>query len=262
MEAIFWSDDDDVLEEKDLPPLEEEEEGEIHQVELQKKVDQRPESREQGKDDERDEDRHEADEPEPKAKRHQIHRLSTKDKAGLSAGDDAQQARIEAVLAEHKAGRFGEQELKRAARVEVKVAKLQAKIREIRQQDSRMSTDMLAQHRVAVVERDVARAISELESTRDLTHTILCVDMDQFYLAVELIDRPDLRGKPVAVGGNSMLSTSSYEARRFGVRSAMPGFIAKKLCPDLIIIPTNFSKYAAVGEIIRKIFAEFDEHFR
>ena len=58
------------------------------------------------------------------------------------------------------------------------------------------------------------------------------VDMDMFFAAVELRDNPSLKCKPVAVGGMGMISTSNYEARKFGVRSAMPGFIGKKLCPS------------------------------
>ena len=57
------------------------------------------------------------------------------------------------------------------------------------------------------------------------------IDMDMFYAAVEIKDRPELADKPVAVGSTSMISTANYVARKFGVRSAMPGFIALKLCP-------------------------------
>ena len=58
-----------------------------------------------------------------------------------------------------------------------------------------------------------------------------------------------------------MLSTSNYVARKFGVRAAQPGFMARKLCPDLIIVPCNFKKYSAVGAVVRKIFAEYDPSF-
>lgn len=57
------------------------------------------------------------------------------------------------------------------------------------------------------------------------------IDMDMFYAAVEIRDDPSLATKPVAIGDNSMISTANYVARKFGVRSAMPGFIGKKLCP-------------------------------
>ena len=58
-----------------------------------------------------------------------------------------------------------------------------------------------------------------------------------------------------------MLSTSNYAARKFGVRAAMPGFIAKKLCPSLVIVPTNMEKYAQVSEVVRGVFREYDPNF-
>ena len=63
--------------------------------------------------------------------------------------------------------------------------------------------------------------------------------MDMFYAAVEIRDNPSLVGKPVAIGTMSMISTANYVARKFGVRSAMPGFIGRQLCPDLVLIPVN-----------------------
>ena len=69
------------------------------------------------------------------------------------------------------------------------------------------------------------------------------IDMDMFYVAVELLEKPELKDKPCCVGGMSMISTANYVARKFGVRSAMPGFVAKKLCPELIFIDHNFKKY-------------------
>lgn len=66
---------------------------------------------------------------------------------------------------------------------------------------------------------------------RELSRTWMHIDMDMFYAAVEIRDRPELAKVPMAVGGEGMLSTANYEARKFGVRSAMPGFIGRKLCP-------------------------------
>jgi len=67
--------------------------------------------------------------------------------------------------------------------------------------------------------------------------------------------------KPMAVGSLGMLTTSNYLARRFGVRAAMPGFIAKKLCPQLVIVPPNFGKYTAVSKVVRDVFKEYDRDF-
>ncbi len=64
--------------------------------------------------------------------------------------------------------------------------------------------------------------------------------MDMFYAAVEIRDEPELANVPLAIGGDSMISTANYVARKYGVRSAMPGFIARKICPDLVFRPCNF----------------------
>ncbi|GLD95029.1 hypothetical protein PINS_up003654 [Pythium insidiosum] len=86
--------------------------------------------------------------------------------------------------------------------------------------------------------------------------------MDMFYAAVEMRDNPSLRGKPVAVGGMSMLSTTNYEARKYGVRAAMPGFIGKELCPDLVLVPPRFEQYTAISQQIRAIVEQYDPDFR
>jgi DNA polymerase kappa len=78
---------------------------------------------------------------------------------------------------------------------------------------------------------DVKRILQEIESERNLERTWMHVDMDMFYAAVEIRDRPELKDQPVGVGGLDMLSTANYVARKYGIRSAMPGFVAKKLCP-------------------------------
>lgn len=73
--------------------------------------------------------------------------------------------------------------------------------------------------------------------------------MDMFYAAVEIRDDPSLENVPLAVGGENMISTANYIARKFGVRSAMPGFIAKKLCPELVFRDCNFRKYREVSKV-------------
>ncbi|XP_063877300.1 DNA polymerase kappa-like [Scylla paramamosain] len=109
--------------------------------------------------------------------------------------------------------------------------------------------------------KQMDQLIQELEAERDLSHTIVHVDMDMFYAAVEMRDDPSLRDKPMAVGSTGMLSTSNYAARKFGVRAAMPGFIGKKLCPELTIVPPNFSKYRAVSQEVREVFSHYDPGF-
>ena len=88
---------------------------------------------------------------------------------------------------------------------------------------------------------------------------IIHVDMDAFYASVEQRDNPELRGKPLAVGGaaaRGVVAAASYEARAFGVRSAMPSVTAKRKCPELIFVPPRFDVYRGVSAQIRAVFAE------
>jgi DNA polymerase-4 len=89
---------------------------------------------------------------------------------------------------------------------------------------------------------------------------IVHIDMDAFFASVEQRDNPELRGKPVAVGGSrerGVVAAASYEAREFGVRSAMPSVTAKRKCPNLIFVKPRFDVYKAVSLQIRTIFAEY-----
>ncbi|UPS92684.1 DNA polymerase IV [Bizionia sp. M204] len=91
---------------------------------------------------------------------------------------------------------------------------------------------------------------------------IIHVDMDAFYASVEQMDNPELKGKPVAVGGSGnrgVVSAASYEARKFGVRSAMSGMQARRLCPDLIFTKTRFDRYREISKQIRNIFYDYTD---
>ena len=86
--------------------------------------------------------------------------------------------------------------------------------------------------------------------------------MDAFYASVEQLDNPELRNKPVAVGGSSqrgVVSAASYEARKFGVRSAMSSVIAKRNCPDLIFVKPRFDRYKEISQQIREVFHEYTD---
>jgi len=110
-------------------------------------------------------------------------------------------------------------------------------------------------------ERKSASLLERQKKERDLSRIIVHIDMDAFYAAVETRDNPALKDIPMAVGSNSMLCTSNYAARKYGVRAAMPGFIAKKLCPNLKIVPTNFEKYREVSNQVREILKVYDPNF-
>jgi DNA polymerase kappa len=110
---------------------------------------------------------------------------------------------------------------------------------------------------------DLRRAdeyIAELELSRDLSQTVVHIDCDAFYAAVEELDRPELKHVPMAVG-KGVLTTCNYHARKFGCRSGMAGFVAMKLCPNLTCLPLNFAKYTAKAQEVREILADYDPRF-
>ncbi|KAJ4286674.1 hypothetical protein N0V90_012926 [Kalmusia sp. IMI 367209] len=102
--------------------------------------------------------------------------------------------------------------------------------------------------------------LAELELSRDLSQVVIHIDCDAFYAAVEELDRPELRDVPMAVG-KGVLTTCNYHARKFGCRSGMAGFVAMKLCPQLICVPMNFAKYSAKAEEVRAVLAQYDPRF-
>ena len=99
-------------------------------------------------------------------------------------------------------------------------------------------------------------------SVINLNRKIIHIDMDAFFASVEQMDNPELRGKPIAVGGaenRGVVAAASYEARKFGVRSAISGVIAKKNCPNLIFVKPRFERYKEISLAIRKIFYEYTD---
>ena len=98
----------------------------------------------------------------------------------------------------------------------------------------------------------------ELMPDRKIIH----VDMDAFFASVEQLDNPELQGKPLAVGGGGergVVAAASYEARKFGVRSAMSGMQARRNCPNLIFVKPRFARYKEISKRIRSIFFEYTE---
>ncbi|WP_140485568.1 DNA polymerase IV [Flavobacterium sp. GSA192] len=98
----------------------------------------------------------------------------------------------------------------------------------------------------------------EINSHRKIIH----IDMDAFFASVEQMDNPELRGKPIAVGGSEnrgVVAAASYEARKFGVRSAISGVLAKKYCPELIFVRPRFERYKEISNQIHKIFRDYTD---
>ncbi|KAI2615978.1 DNA/RNA polymerase [Hypoxylon sp. NC1633] len=102
--------------------------------------------------------------------------------------------------------------------------------------------------------------IAQLDASRDLSQYMVHIDCDAFYAAVEQLDRPELKDLPFAVGGG-VLTTCNYVARKYGCRSGMASFVAKKLCPDLLLLPLNFDKYTSKASEVRHVLARYDERF-
>lgn len=101
-------------------------------------------------------------------------------------------------------------------------------------------------------------SMSESSPLRKIIH----IDMDAFFASVEQYDRPELKGLPIAVGGGEsrgVVAAASYEARQFGVRSAMSGIVAKRNCPQLIFVPPRFDRYKEISAQIRKIFLSYTD---
>src|SRR6478736_3556443 len=99
-----------------------------------------------------------------------------------------------------------------------------------------------------------------IRSARLWPRIIAHADMDAFYAAVEQLDDPSLRGRPLIIGPNSnrgVVLTASYEARPYGVHSAMPMARARKLCPDALIVPPRFDRYTEISEQVMKVFGNF-----
>ncbi|RYH20321.1 DNA polymerase IV [archaeon] len=173
--------------------------------------------------------------------------FSGDNKAGMQGMDKERQAKVIYELSKNSA--YFKRMTELDAATEVKAASM---------------LQALSQLDAATVRRleGLAQAkMMECESRRSFERIVVVLDMDMFYAAVEIRDRPSLASLPVAVGGEGMISTSNYIARKFGVRAAMPGFIARKLCPDLVLVHHNFDKYRAVAEVVRNIVKKYDPDF-
>ncbi|KIK67147.1 hypothetical protein GYMLUDRAFT_37190 [Collybiopsis luxurians FD-317 M1] len=164
-------------------------------------------------------------------------------KAGLTTD----QSEINRIIAEaSKGSKFYENEKKKDKELTQRIEKLmQIRERALKEAD------------LVQVESSVSHLLAELESQRDLSQIIVHVDMDAFFANVELLHNPDLKGKAFGVG-KGVLTTASYEARKFGVRSGMAAFVAKKLCPELILLPIHPERYSNMSKKVMAIFTRYD----
>ncbi|VDC06396.1 unnamed protein product [Peniophora sp. CBMAI 1063] len=176
-----------------------------------------------------------------------LHRLAgpSSGKAGLAKD----QSEINRIIAEASKGSpFYENEKRKDKEVTERISKI------LQQRDEVLRTADLEK-----VKRKANAILEELEAERDLGQYIVHFDMDAFYASVELLDHPELQGKPFGVGSlRGVLTTASYDARKYGVRSGMAGFVAKKLCPELILQPNHFDRYSHFSQQVMSIFREYD----
>jgi len=173
--------------------------------------------------------------------------MALNSKAGMEGLD---KDKVNAIISEaSKGSKFYAKKCADQVRLDLQIAEMQGAL-------AKLSVEELSTARVAA-----DSLISSLRRERDTSRTIVHVDMDMFYAAVEMRDRPHLGEVPMAVGGMGMLCTSNYRARKYGVRAAMPGFIALKLCPSLVIVPTDMEKYAGVAKLVREVFTKYDPNF-
>ncbi|ODV91619.1 hypothetical protein CANCADRAFT_42256 [Tortispora caseinolytica NRRL Y-17796] len=172
-------------------------------------------------------------------------------KAGQKGVDQDEVGRL--IYEASKGSKFFEAEQRRDRRLQEEIEAFKAQIAGL----DRDTED------VKLLENVVDAQIRTLlkDKTADLSRIIVHIDCDAFFASVEELDDPSLKGKPMAVGGGGILSTCNYEARKCGCRSAMATFIAKKLCPDLILVPSHFDRYREKSREIQTILAEYDPNY-
>ncbi|KAI5299373.1 hypothetical protein KEM55_002228 [Ascosphaera atra] len=168
-------------------------------------------------------------------------------KAGQKSVD--QQRVSEIIYNATKDTKYFNHEKLRDAAITKKIERLAARQRDLESGD------------LTVPLRHADAYVAELEATRDLTQVIVHADCDAFFAAVEELERPELRDVPMAVG-KGVLTTCNYQARKFGVRSGMASFIGLKLCPELVLLPTDYRKYSAKAREIRAVMERYDPNFQ
>lgn len=166
-----------------------------------------------------------------------------------SGQDDVDQKKVSEIIYEaSKGSKYFNNEEAKDKNLTIKINRILAKKRQLDKLD--LTHDL----------RKADEYVQKLELSRDLTQTIIHIDCDAFYAAVEELDRPELKDVPFAVG-KGVLTTCNYHARKHGCRSGMAGYIADKLCPQLIHVAPNFEKYSAKAKEVRSVLVKYDARF-
>jgi DNA polymerase kappa len=183
--------------------------------------------------------------------------IAAADKAGMEGIDRSRIDKI--ILRESGTSLFMQQQRRRDAKVDERIAALRTKLQE--HEKSEIGWKQKLCH-------EIDEEIPKILSQRPVRSAAVVVDMDMFYMACELLTRPDLAEKPACVG-KGMILTSNYLARRYGVRSAMAGWIGDKLVEELsdgkehlMHVSSNFPLYNEKSMVVRKVLAEYDPNLR
>lgn len=172
-------------------------------------------------------------------------------KAGLPSSFDEINLRIAEAS---KDSRFTEAQERKNVELEVKIGAQREQLRKALEQPLLVSR---ARKTVDILMKEYEKEQEE-QFERSEEYCWVCVDMDAFFASVECLDTPELKLVPMAVGSSSMLSTANYEARKYGVSAAMPGYIAMKLCPELRIVPLRFERYREMSGRVAEVLSKYD----
>ena len=168
-------------------------------------------------------------------------------KAGM---DKIDKKKIDKVIYEaSKGSEYFKNEQRKAEQTQQKMILIKKQLKQI------------SMNQLNILKNKCIKELNKMEQNIDYSRTWIHIDMDCFYAAVAMRDNPSLVGKPIAVGGMSMISTTNYIARKYGVRAAMPGFIGKKLCKDLIFVKHDWNGYVTAAEKVRNIISHYDPEY-
>jgi DNA polymerase kappa len=183
--------------------------------------------------------------------------IAASDKAGMEGID--RQRIDEIILRESGNSLFIQQQRRRDQKVDERIAGLRAKLQKENENDPKWKT---------FYERAIEKCVPGILAARPIRSTCVVVDMDMFYMACELLERPELASEPACVGEN-MILTSNYLARKYGVRSAMAGWIGDRLVEELssgtkklIHVPSRFDLYRTKSHQVRNVLSQYDPHLR